>query len=173
MNGERREAGFYGFSRNLVSTAAKNLRYSSALFSLEVFTGSASQYLVQVLTTTCVVVVVAWCFLPRVRCFALSCVPCVRFVCSGRDELIIYVNREERGRSDGARLTATRAGLQRRCLRLRSSRWVPGMCVKPLEPSRWHTEASYLVGGRGATFGTEGPTSVWRVLRRLSWVGNA
>ena len=30
------------------------------------------------------------------------------------------------------------------------------MCVKPLEPSRWHTEASYLVGGRGATFGTEG-----------------
>ena len=54
---------------------------------------------------------------------------------------------------DGARRTATRAGLQRRCLRLGSSRWVPGMCVKPLEPSRWHTEASYLVGGRGATFG--------------------
>ena len=53
---------------------------------------------------------------------------------------------------DGARRTATRAGLQRRCLRRGSSRWVPGMCVKPLEPSRWHTEASYLVGGRGATF---------------------
>ena len=51
---------------------------------------------------------------------------------------------------DGARRTATRAGLQRRCLRRGSSRWVPGMCVKPLEPSRWHTEASYLVGGRGA-----------------------
>ena len=49
---------------------------------------------------------VCWCCFGCVgsacpACVALCCsaLPCVRFVCSGRDELIIYVNREERGRS--------------------------------------------------------------------------
>ena len=53
---------------------------------------------------------------------------------------------------------AQRAGLQRRCLRSGSSRWVP-RCVKPLELSVAHGEEPYLSVAEGH-FGTEGPISL-------------
>ena len=53
---------------------------------------------------------------------------------------------------------------------------VPGMWAKPLEPARWHTEASYLVGGRGSTFVDRGSNCfegfATQVGRWARWAGN-
>ena len=50
------------------------------------------------------------------------------------------------------------------------------MWAKPLEPARWHTEASYLVGGRGSTFVDRGSNCfegfATQVGRWARWAGN-